>query len=105
MYLVIFSSNHAFLKPNKSKANYTGTDVFIVSDVIDRESSFTNLEFWKRNNRNQSSYAIYHCRANEFRGPEKYSLQPPEELIDLIEAEKLQQSWVRATRFACGSEK
>ena len=90
MYLVIFSSNHAFLKPNKRKVNYTGTDVFIVCYAIDRKSSFANLEFWIKEitETNPHTPFIIAGLKYEFRDPEKFSLQPSEELIDLIEAEK-----------------
>ena len=78
------------MKPSKRKVNYTGTDVFIVCYAIDRESSFANLDFWIKEitETNPHTPFIIAGLKSEFRDPEKYSLQPPEELIDLIEAEK-----------------
>ena len=78
------------MKPYKRKVNYTGTDVFIVCYAIDRESSFANLEFWVNEitDTNPHTPFIIAGLKSEFRDPEKYSLQPPEELIDLKEAEK-----------------
>ena len=78
------------MKPHKRKVNYTGTDVFIVCHAIDRGSSFANLEFWIKEITETSPHTTFIIARlkSEFRDPEKYPLQPPEELIDLIEAEK-----------------
>ena len=61
-----------------------------MSHSLWRESSFVNLEFWIKEitKTNPHTPFIIARLKSEFRDPEKYSLQPPEELIDLIEAEK-----------------
>ena len=84
-------SQNLILKPFQRKVNYTNTDVFIVCYAIDRESSFANLGFWVKEitETNPHTPFIIAGLKSEFRDPEKYSLQTPEELIDFTEAEKV----------------
>ena len=57
---------------------------------MDRGSFIANLEFWIKEitETNPHMPFIIAGLKSEFLDPEKYSLQQPEELIDLIKAEK-----------------